>query len=54
MHPAVTCSIPGGRTPKQVEDNAAAADLPPITPETMAAVQQVSERVAKPQVHQRW
>lgn len=54
MHPAVTCSIPGGRSPKQVEDNAAAADLPPITPETMAAVQQVYERFAKPQVHQRW
>lgn len=54
MHPAVTCSIPGGRSPKQVEDNAAAADLPAITPETMAAVQQVYERFAKPYVHQRW
>lgn len=54
MHPAVTCSIPGGRNPKQVDDNAAAADLPPIAPETMAAVQQVYERFAKPHVHQRW
>lgn len=54
MHPAVTCSIPGGRTPKQVDDNAAAADLPPISPETMAAVQRVYERFAKPSVHQRW
>ena len=54
MHPAVTCSIPGGRSPKQVEDNAAAADLPSLTPETMEAVQQVYERFAKPQVHQRW
>lgn len=54
MHPAVTCSIPGGRTPKQVEDNAAAADLPPVSPEVMTAVRQVYERFAKPHVHQRW
>jgi aryl-alcohol dehydrogenase-like predicted oxidoreductase len=54
MNPAVSCSIPGGRTPAQVQDNAAAADLAPLSPETMAAVQQVYERFAKPQVHHRW
>jgi aryl-alcohol dehydrogenase-like predicted oxidoreductase len=54
MNPAVTCSIPGGRKPRQVEDNAAAADLPSLTPDTMAAVQSVYERFAKAQVHQRW
>jgi aryl-alcohol dehydrogenase-like predicted oxidoreductase len=54
MNPAVSCSIPGGRTPSQVQDNAAAADLAPLSPETMAAVQQVYERFAKPQVHHRW
>jgi aryl-alcohol dehydrogenase-like predicted oxidoreductase len=54
MNPAVTCSIPGGRTPRQVEDNAGAADLPPLSRETMLAVQQVYEQFAKPQVHHRW
>jgi aryl-alcohol dehydrogenase-like predicted oxidoreductase len=54
MHPAVTCSIPGGRSPRQVEDNAAAADLPPLTPQVMAEVQAVYERFAKAHVHPRW
>jgi aryl-alcohol dehydrogenase-like predicted oxidoreductase len=54
MNPAVTCSIPGGRKPQQVEDNAAAADLPPLSAQTLAAVQSVYERFAKAQVHQRW
>lgn len=54
MNPAVTCSIPGGRSPRQVEDNAAAADLPPIPSGTMHEVERIYERFAKPQVHQRW
>jgi aryl-alcohol dehydrogenase-like predicted oxidoreductase len=34
MFPAVTCAIPGAKRPAQVEENAAAAELAPLSPET--------------------
>jgi len=52
--PAVTCAIPGGRRVAQVEENLAAADLPPLSPATRAAVAAVYEQFAKAAVHQRW
>ena len=54
MNEAVTCAIPGGRRPAQVDENMPAADLPPLSTEAMAAVADVYERFAKPQVHHRW
>jgi aryl-alcohol dehydrogenase-like predicted oxidoreductase len=54
MHPAVTCSIPGGKRAAQVADNVAAADLPPLTDDQMQAVQTVYEQYAKPWVHHGW
>ncbi len=54
MHPAVTCSIPGAKRPAQVEENLAAADLPPLSTEVMRAIEDVYARYAKPLVHQRW
>jgi aryl-alcohol dehydrogenase-like predicted oxidoreductase len=54
MHPAVTCSIPGGKRATQVADNVAAADLPPLSDSVMQSVAGVYERFAKPLVHQRW
>jgi aryl-alcohol dehydrogenase-like predicted oxidoreductase len=36
MFDAVTCTIPGAKRPSQVEDNCRAADLPPISDETLA------------------
>ena len=54
MNEAVTCAIPGGRRPEQVDENMPAADLPPLPAEAMAAVADVYERFAKPQVHHRW
>ncbi|MDP3654866.1 MAG: aldo/keto reductase [Rhodoferax sp.] len=54
MHPAVTCTIPGGKNPTQVVDNVAAADLPALDANTMQALAAVYERFAKPLVHQRW
>src|ERR687890_787973 len=38
MHPAVSCTIPGARRPEQVEDNLAAAEMPPLSSETMARI----------------
>jgi aryl-alcohol dehydrogenase-like predicted oxidoreductase len=54
MFDAVTCAIPGGKRPEQVAENCAAADLPPLSPETMASVRRIYDQYARPQVHHRW
>jgi aryl-alcohol dehydrogenase-like predicted oxidoreductase len=54
MFDAVTCAIPGAKRPSQVDGNMAASDLPPLSSETMAAVQEVYDRLIRPHVHQRW
>jgi aryl-alcohol dehydrogenase-like predicted oxidoreductase len=54
MFPAVTCAIPGGKRPAQVEENAAAADLPPLPEETMQRIRSLYEKDIKPLVHQYW
>jgi aryl-alcohol dehydrogenase-like predicted oxidoreductase len=52
--PAVTCAIPGAKRPSQVEENVAAADLPPIPPETLEKVQSLYAQRIKALVHQYW
>ena len=54
MFDAVTCAIPGAKRPSQADDNFAAANLPALAPETMAAALDVYDRMIKPHVHQRW
>ena len=54
MFDAVTCAIPGAKRPSQAEDNFAAANLPALSLETMAAARDVYDRMIKPHVHQRW
>jgi aryl-alcohol dehydrogenase-like predicted oxidoreductase len=54
MAPAVTCAIPGAKRPSQVEENVAAADLPPLSEETMAQVRVLYDRLVRPQVHHYW
>ena len=54
MHDAVTCAIPGAKRPQQAEDNCAAADLPPISDDAMAAVRSIYDRSIREQVHYRW
>lgn len=54
MFPEVSCAIPGARTPAQVEGNAAAADLPPLTPEQMQGVRAVYDELIRPQVQALW
>ncbi|MFC4454058.1 aldo/keto reductase [Deinococcus sonorensis] len=54
MFPEVSCAIPGARTPQQVEANAAAADLPPLSEAQMQAVQQTYDELIRPQVHALW
>ncbi len=54
MFDAVTCAIPGGKRPSQVEENCAAADLPALSEGAMAAVREIYERRIAPLVHARW
>jgi aryl-alcohol dehydrogenase-like predicted oxidoreductase len=54
MFDAVTCAIPGGKRPSQVEDNAHASDLPPLSDEAMRKVRELYDTRLRAQVHQRW
>ncbi len=54
MFDAVTCAIPGGKRAEQVEDNCRASDLPPLTPDTMAAVRRIYDEKIRPLVQHRW
>lgn len=54
MHEAVSCVIPGAKSPSQAGDNAAAADLPPISDDTFAKVGKIYNQLIKDQVHHLW
>jgi aryl-alcohol dehydrogenase-like predicted oxidoreductase len=54
MFPAVTCAIPGAKRPAQVEENMAAADLPPLSAEALAGIHKLYEERIRPQVHHYW
>jgi len=54
MFEAITCAIPGAKRPSQAEQNASAADLPPLSEETMRKVKELYDRQIKPLVHQYW
>ena len=54
MFPAVTCAIPGAKRPEQVDENVRAADLPPLKPETMSAIEDIYNRQISSQVHHYW
>jgi aryl-alcohol dehydrogenase-like predicted oxidoreductase len=50
----VSCAIPGGKRPDQVEDNVRAADLPPLSETQMAKVREIYDKYIRDQAHQRW
>jgi aryl-alcohol dehydrogenase-like predicted oxidoreductase len=52
--PGVTVVIPGARNPSQAQGNAAAADLAPLSPETLTAVSDVYDELIRPQVDDKW
>jgi aryl-alcohol dehydrogenase-like predicted oxidoreductase len=54
MNEAVSCAIPGGKTPAQVENNVRAADLPPLSDETMAKVKDIYDQRIRELVHHYW
>lgn len=51
MFDAVSCTIPGAKNPRQVEENAAAADFPEIDSETMREIEDVYNHDIREQVH---
>jgi aryl-alcohol dehydrogenase-like predicted oxidoreductase len=54
MFDEVSCAIPGAKRPAHVEDNARAADLPPLSDSTMEGVSELYDRLIREQVHHRW
>jgi aryl-alcohol dehydrogenase-like predicted oxidoreductase len=53
-HPAVTCAIPGAKTPLQAEGNVAAAALPDLSDKQMTGVRAIYDGKIRPLVHERW
>jgi aryl-alcohol dehydrogenase-like predicted oxidoreductase len=51
---AVTCAIPGGRRPSQVEENVRAADLPPLDAGLVSKLNALYAERLKGLVHQYW
>jgi aryl-alcohol dehydrogenase-like predicted oxidoreductase len=54
MFDAVSCAIPGAKTPFQARDNAAAAALPPLREQDMAVVRAVYDEKIRGLVHASW
>lgn len=54
MFDAVTCAIPGGKRAEQVAENCAAAELPALTGEAMAAIRKIYGERIHGLVHHRW
>lgn len=54
MNEAVTCAIPGGKRPSQVDENCSAAALPPLSEATMADVREIYETKIRPHVQYYW
>ena len=54
MNDAVSVVIPGARTPSQAHSNTATGEIPPLSPDSMAAVSAIYKTMIKEHVHQRW
>lgn len=54
MFPEVTTVIAGAKNPQQAGDNTHAAELPPLSEETMRRVQEIYDKYIRAQVQSRW
>jgi len=54
MFDAVTCAIPGAKTPQQAEQNFTTADLPALSAETMLQAREIYEKYIRNLVHHYW
>lgn len=53
-HRAVSTTIPGAKTPDQVQDNTSASDLPPLPQNLIAKINRLYRTRIQPQVHHYW
>jgi len=53
-HPEVSVTIPGGKTPEQVQGNARASEMKLLSKKTHKEIGEVYTSYIKPQVHNRW
>jgi len=54
MFDTVTCTIPGAKRPSQAEENFSAADLSPLSDETMKKVKNIYDEYIRESVHHYW
>jgi len=54
MFDAVTCAIPGAKTPVQVEENFGAADFPAFSKKTMSDVKKIYDEHIREMVYYNW
>lgn len=54
MFPEVTCAIPGAKKSEQVDENVHAADLPPLSDETMSEIETIYNKKVRKHVHHYW
>jgi aryl-alcohol dehydrogenase-like predicted oxidoreductase len=54
MFDAVTCAIPGAKTPAQAEENFGTSDLPGLSSKTMSTVKKIYDEQIRESVHQNW
>jgi aryl-alcohol dehydrogenase-like predicted oxidoreductase len=53
-NPGVSCVIPGGKTPEQVNQNTAASDFGALSKEAMNEVEKIYDQYVKKLVHHLW
>ncbi|HWG01171.1 MAG TPA: aldo/keto reductase [Trebonia sp.] len=54
QQPGVTTVIPGARNPGQARQNAAAADLPPLSEDALARIEELYDKYFRAEIHSRW
>lgn len=54
MYDAVTCAIPGARTPEQAEENVQAAGIPALTDKIMLKIREIYDARIRGLVHHYW
>jgi aryl-alcohol dehydrogenase-like predicted oxidoreductase len=54
MFPEITCAIPGAKRPQQAEENIRAADIPPLSKQTMIEINNIYNQQVRPHVHHYW
>jgi aryl-alcohol dehydrogenase-like predicted oxidoreductase len=54
QQPGVTTVIPGARNPAQARQNAAAADLPPLSEQALGEIGELYDKYFRAEIHSRW